>query len=89
MNTPTWIVKTGVGEDWGLIRRLIIGSKTKQIHYVDIVIVNTGKVVRLPWETFEIHNEEIRLGIPETQAHARGARASKLGDDAFSMDVWP
>ena len=88
MNSQAWIVKSGM-KDWGLIRRLIIGSKTKQIHYVDLFVVNTGEIVRLPWDTFEIQDEEIRLGMPEAQARARGGRASVSIEGAFSMDVWP
>ena len=90
MATHTWIVKSGVGTDWGLIKRLIIDQESRQIRFADLVVVHTGEVVRLPWDTFEIHNEEIRLRVSEAQASARGAKASELtANGAVSMDVWP
>ena len=90
MSAQTWIVKSGVGTDWGLIKRLIIDQKSRQISFVDLVVVHTGKIVRLPWDTFEVRNEEIRLRMSEAQASARGARASELtAGEAVSMDVWP
>jgi hypothetical protein len=90
VNTQTWIVKNGIGADWGLIKRLIIDRQSRQISYVDLVVVHTGEVVRLPWDTFEIRNEDIRLRISEAQASARSARVSELATtEAVSMDVWP
>lgn len=90
MSIQAWIVKSGSGTDWGLIKRLIIDQTTRQISYVDLVVVHTGKIVRLPWDTFEIRSEEITLRMSEAQASARGVRASELtAGEAVSMDVWP
>jgi hypothetical protein len=90
VSAQTWIVKSGIGTDWGLIKRLIIDRQSRQISYVDLVVVHTGEVVRLPWDTFEIRSEEIRLRMSEAQASARSARVSELvASEAISMDVWP
>lgn len=94
MGTDSWVVNNREGEEWGLIKRLILDSATRQINYVDVVVIHTGHVARIPWDNFEIGNEGITLGMSEAQAVANGIRSSEaVGGEVVSkvvsMDVWP
>ena len=39
MATDNWIVNNLAGEEWGLIKRLIFDSATRQINYADVVVI--------------------------------------------------
>ena len=61
MSTENWIVKTLGGEEWGFVKRLIINSVTKQISHADVTLSDTGQLIRIPWERFEVRDEGIIL----------------------------
>lgn len=89
MATDNWIVNNLAGEEWGLIKRLIFDAATNQINYADVVVINSGHVARLPWDSFEIRNEGITLGMPEAQVTATGMTGTETAVGDISMDVWP
>jgi PRC-barrel domain len=90
MGTENWIVKKSSGEEWGLIKRLIIDSATKQISYADVILGDTGRLIRLPWESFEMQNEWITLAIPEAEVNETAMRAfGPKPAKAMTMEVWP
>jgi hypothetical protein len=90
MSTENWIVKTLGGEEWGFVKRLIIDSVTRQISHADVILSETGRLIRIPWESFEVRDEGIRLGIPEGQVNANAIRPNGVaGADTVAMEVWP
>jgi len=90
VGAQNWIVKNGGGHEWGLIRRLVINSDTRQINYADVFVINMGHMARIPWDSFEIRNEGITLRMPEAQVVKSGTNAVELGNgEVVSMDVWP
>lgn len=90
MNAEHWIVKKPSGEEWGLIKRLVIDPSTRQITYADVVLCDTGRLLRVPWENFEVQKERITLSSPEGQLRACVMRATGAGwAEAVTMDVWP
>lgn len=90
MSSESWIVKTVSGEEWGFVKRLILDSGTKQISHADVVLSDTGRLLRIPWESFEVQNDGIRLSVPERQAHDNSARPGAMGlAQAVTMEVWP
>jgi hypothetical protein len=90
MGTQNWIVKNGGGSDWGLIKRLVINSGTRQINYADVFIIHTRHIARIPWDSFDICSEGIRLRIPEAQATNSGIRVTEtVTNGVVSINVWP
>lgn len=90
MSTENWIVKTLGGEEWGFVKRLIIDSVTKQISHADVILSHTGRLIRIPWENFEVRDEGIKLSVPEGQADANAVRSGGVGlADTVAMEVWP
>jgi len=90
MSSESWIVRTVGGEEWGFVKRLILDSVTKQISHADVVLSQTGRLMRIPWESFEVQNDGIKLGISERQAYANSARPRDMGmTEAVAMEVWP
>jgi hypothetical protein len=89
MSTETWVVKTPGGEEWGFVKRLILDSVTRQISHADVVLSGTGRLIRIPWESFEVQSDGIKLGIPEGQANTNFARPSEIGIADVAMEVWP
>jgi hypothetical protein len=90
MGAEQWIVKTLTGEEWGLIKRLIFDAASRQISHADVILSDTGRLVRVPWESFEVQNEWIKLSIPEGTVNAGELTASRLGlAEAVTMEVWP
>jgi len=90
MDVQQWVVKKPGGEEWGLIKRLIIDSSTRQISYADVSLVESGGVVRVPWESFEVRNELITLTIPEGQVHESMVSAPSMRlANSVTMEVWP
>ncbi|MEK6802024.1 MAG: hypothetical protein AABZ34_05070 [Nitrospirota bacterium] len=84
MSSDHWIVSNRAGEEWGLIRRLIFDSVTRQISFADVVVIQTGHVARIPWEGFEIRPEGIMLGVAEAQVTVGDTRVAEEG---LAMDV--
>ena len=90
MGAQHWIVKNGGGHEWGLIKRLVINSGTRQINYADVFVIHTGHIARIPWDSFDICNEGISLRLSEAQVVASGIRTSEVaGGEVVSVDVWP
>jgi len=90
MGAQNWIVKNGGGHEWGLIRRLVIDSETRQINFADVFVINLGHITRIPWDSFEIRNEGITLRMPEAQVVTSGISTGDAGNgEVVSMDVWP
>ena len=84
-----WIIKKG-SDDWGLIKRLVINSGTKQINYVDVFVIHTASIARYPWDNFAISNEGITLSIPEAEAAAAGLATTEVpAGSVVSINVWP
>jgi len=90
MSSESWIVRTLGGEEWGFVKRLILDSVTKQISHADVVLSQSGRLMRIPWESFEVQNDGIKLSISERQAYANSARPHDMGmTEAVAMEVWP
>lgn len=90
MSTENWIVKTLGGAEWGFVKRLVLDSVTRQISHADVILSETGRLIRIPWESFELQNDGIRLGIPEGQVNIQSIRPSEIGlADTVAMEVWP
>jgi hypothetical protein len=90
MSTESWIVKTLGGDEWGFVKRLIINSVTRQISHADVIVAATGRLIRLPWESFEVRTEGIKLRISEGQVQVGARKPSdyKLAE-TVSMELWP
>ncbi|HNA28351.1 MAG TPA: hypothetical protein PLI01_16205 [Nitrospira sp.] len=90
MGRDKWIVNNRAGEEWGLITRLILNSVTRQISYADVVVIQTGHVARIPWDGFEIREQGIILGMPETQVAVGNMVGPEISvGEGVAMDVWP
>ena len=90
MSTEKWIVKTLGGEEWGFVQRLIINSVTRQISHADVILSETGRLIRIPWESFEVRDEEIILSMSEGQVNVNAIRPRKVGlANTVAMNVWP
>ncbi len=90
MGAQTWIVKNGLGSDWGLIKRLVINSGTRQINYADVFVIHTGHIARIPWDNFDVRNEGIMLRIAESQIVTNGITTPETPpDEVVSINVWP
>lgn len=89
MGADNWIVNNRAGEEWGLIKRLILDSVTRQINYVDLVLIHTGHVARLSWDNFEIGSGGITLSLSEAQVAANDVTTSDVAGGGVLMDVWP
>ena len=90
MGAEHWIVKKPCGEEWGLIKRLIIDPATRQISFVDVILGNTGQLVRVRWESFDVEKKGITLSIPEGKVDAWGMKDARLGlAETVAMDLWP
>jgi hypothetical protein len=90
MGGEHWIVRKPSGEEWGIIKRLIIDSTTKQIKCADVILGETGRVVQVPWESFTVQKEWIILSVLEERANTpvMDASRSRLGE-TVTMEVWP
>ena len=90
MRTEQWIVKKPSGEEWGLIKRLVLDSATRQITYADVIIGETGRLVRVPWKSFELQNDWFTLGEPERKESATTTNVSlRRLPETLTMEVWP
>jgi hypothetical protein len=90
MDVQQWMVKKPGGEEWGLIKRLIIDSSTRQISFADVSLVESGGVVRVPWESFDVRDELITLTIPEAMVNKSMVITSSMRlANSVTMEVWP
>jgi hypothetical protein len=90
MNTSTWVVRTLGGEEWGFIKRLILDPVTRQIKEADVILAETGKSLRIPWDNLDLHSEGIRLRIAQDQIHASVTVSADAGIATnVAMDLWP
>ena len=89
MSTENWIVKKQNGEEWGLIKRLIIESATKQISSADVIVMDTGRLVRVSWDSLLVETGGIIITNCDGHLDSRsltthGARPS----GTVAMEVW-
>ena len=89
MSTENWIVKTAAGDEWGFVKRLILDSVTRQISHADVILADTGRLIRLPWESFDVAKEGIRLRVPDGQAPAGAPIPDFKRAETVSMELWP
>jgi hypothetical protein len=90
MSAEHWIVRKPSGEEWGIIKRLIIDSATRQITYADVILGETGRLIQVPWESFTVQKEWIILSVLEERANTPVMDASRPTlDETVTMEVWP
>jgi hypothetical protein len=90
MSAEHWIVRNPSGEEWGIIKRLIIDSTTRQITYADVILGETGRLIQVPWESLTVQKEWLILSMPEERADTPVLGASGLGlGETVTMEVWP
>jgi hypothetical protein len=70
MNQEPWIVKTRSGSIWGKIHRVVIDSASRQIVSADVRLGDNDRVVRVPWSSLDIRDDDIVLGAPEEDIRA-------------------
>jgi hypothetical protein len=61
MALENWTVKNRSGEQLGIIRKLIIDPRTRQIAYADVALLPTGSLVRVPWSDLKVERDTIIL----------------------------
>lgn len=71
MSIGSWTVQTVSGHEWGYIKRLILDSGTREISHADVILAKTGRLIRLPWRSFEVRDDGIKLRISEGLARAQ------------------
>lgn len=89
MSTENWIVKTAGGDEWGFVKRLILDSVTRQISHADVILADTGRLIRLPWESFDVAREGIRLRASDGQAPTEAPTPDFKRAETVSMELWP
>lgn len=90
MSAEHWIVRKPSGEEWGIIRRLIIDSTTRQITSVVVILGESGRNIQVPWESFTVQKEWITLSVPEGRVNTPAMDTSRSGlGETVTMDVWP
>ncbi len=90
MSTEHWIVKTVGGDEWGFVKRLILNPGTRQISHADVIVADTGRMIRLPWESFDVAKEGIRLRPSGGQVQRGEAGSSEFQMiETVSMELWP
>jgi hypothetical protein len=90
MSTESWMVRTSGGEEWGFIKRLILDPVTNRIRNADVILTASGKIIRLPWDSFELRQEGIRLGVAQSDIQARAIAPSESEMvPSIAMDLWP
>jgi hypothetical protein len=68
MSHGPWTVKTRSGAIWGKIHRVIIDSSSRQILCIDVMLDN-AQLIRVPWTSLEVGDDEIVLGTSEGDIH--------------------
>ncbi|SLM49948.1 protein of unknown function [Nitrospira japonica] len=71
MSIENWTVQTTNGQNWGYIKRLILDSDTREISHADVILAKTGRLIRLPWRSFEVRDGWIKLRISERPVRSR------------------
>ena len=61
MSQESWTVKNETGKKLGFVKKLIIDSNTRQIAYADLLLAETGQVVRIPWSLLAVKDHGILL----------------------------
>ena len=90
MSAEHWIVRKPSGEEWGIIKRLIIDSTTRQITYADVILGETGRLIQVPWVSLTVQKEWLILSMPEEKVDTPVMEASGLGlGETVTMEVWP
>ena len=90
MSAEHWIVRKPSGEEWGIIKRLIIDSTTRQITYADVILGETGRLIQVPWVSLTVQKEWLILSMPEEMVGTPVMGASGLGlGETVTMEVWP
>jgi hypothetical protein len=90
MGSDKWIVNNTAGEEWGIMKRLIIDSTTRQISYADVVLADSGELIRLPWKAFQVRSHGITLRIDEGQVIETATSVQQTTTSAtVVMDLWP
>ena len=90
MRSEHWIVSKPSGEEWGIIKRLIIDSVTKQITHADMIVGDTGNLVRVSWQSFNVEKERIILSVPDGRGNTPVVDPSLSGlGESVTMEVWP
>lgn len=85
MYTEDWVVKEPGGEEWGSIRNLIIDSKSRQLSYADVAVIQTNQVVRLPWTDIDVTPEGIFL----KRTHTPLVNTAPSSSNPTSLDILP
>jgi sporulation protein YlmC with PRC-barrel domain len=75
-----WVVKTRQGSVVGHVKSLTICHCSKQIVSALLVLRNSGQQVQIPWNRFEMVEEQLVLRVPV----GRHPRASIV-----SGNIWP
>lgn len=90
MSAEHWIVRKPSGEEWGIIKRLIIDSTTRRITYADVILGETGRLIQVPWESLTVQKEWLILSMPEERVNTPVMGASGVGlGETVTMEVWP
>jgi hypothetical protein len=90
MGAENWIVTKPSGEEWGIIKRLLINPTTKQITFADVILGETGRLVQVPWENFHLQKRRITLSVPEGKLNGSARDARRPGHaESVAMEVWP
>ncbi|MER3424673.1 MAG: hypothetical protein C4293_17075 [Nitrospiraceae bacterium] len=67
---------------------MILDPATRQIASADVVLADTGRLVRVPWRSSTIQHDGILLSTAESQAEATVPRASGAGlPDTVILEV--
>lgn len=67
MKNEPLVVKTQSGAVWGKVHRLIIDPANRQIAYVDVILADMKRHVRLPWKSLEVVNDHFVLTKNEAE----------------------
>ena len=71
-----------------MIRRLVIDPITKQIVFADLELIDTGRLVRVPWDHFECTSHDIVLNRSEADVQKIFLRATGAGlPEAVTLEV--
>jgi hypothetical protein len=61
MSLENWIVRNRSGEPLGVIRKLVLDSRTHRIVYAEMSLWYTRTVLRIPWEDLELDHDAFVL----------------------------
>jgi hypothetical protein len=55
----SWIVRNRTGEPLGMIRKLILDSRTGRVAYAEMTLARIEIVLRIPWRDLELDRDGI------------------------------